>query len=208
MKTVLTKDDIDYAADVINSGGLVAVPTETVYGLSASAFDERAVARIYEVKNRPESKPINLLVTGMSDVLTVCDDVPEIAFRLADSFWPGPLTMILKKKNVVPDIVSAGGSTVGVRAPRCDITLKLIEKCGVPLATPSANLSGMESAKNVNEVLSYFDGKIECALDGGECELGVASTIVDLTGGIPKILRYGGITAEDIKNAAEIEVVL
>lgn len=198
MKTVVTKDDIDYAARVIRQGGLVAVPTETVYGLSANGFDSTAVMHIYEVKNRPETKPISLLVRNMSDVEKVCADIPKSAYKLADAFWPGPLTMILKRNASVPDIVTAGGNTVGVRAPRHPLTLALIEKCGVPLATPSANISGLESATNADEVLSYFYGKIECVIDGGESEFGVASTIVDLTGDNPIILRHGGLSADEI----------
>ena len=208
MKTYVTKDDLDYAAEILKSGGLVAVPTETVYGLSAGAFFEKAVERIYEIKNRPETKPINLLVCNMGDAEQVCADIPPSAYVLAEAFWPGPLTMILKKKPAVPDIVTAGGSTVGVRAPKNSLTLKLIEKCGFPLATPSANISGEKSAVNAGQVLGYFDRKIPCVIDGGECEIGVASTILDVTGEKIKVLRLGGLLPEEIKNKTGIEVIL
>ena len=208
MKTIVTKDDISLAAEIIKKGGLVAVPTETVYGLSANGFNAEAVEKIYEVKNRPETKPINLLVTGMEDAEKVCEDIPESAYILAQAFWPGPMTMILKKRDSVPSIVSAGLDTLGVRAPKNDLTLALIRKSGVPLATPSANISGMESGKNLDEVLGYFDGKIECVIDGGQCTSGVASTIIDLTGPVPKILRLGELTPEIIRDRTKIEVKL
>ena len=199
MTTAVTKTDIASAAECIKRGGLVAVPTETVYGLSADAFNETAVRRIYEVKGRPEEKPINLLVRSMADVEKVCVNIPEEAYKMAEAFWPGPLTMILKKNPRVPDIVTAGLSTVGVRAPDHALTLSLIKQCGVPLATPSANFSGMASACTVKEVLDYFDGNIEFVIDGGECRIGVASTIVDLSTDKPKILRQGGLAREEIE---------
>ena len=207
MKTIVTKTDTDFAAQVIKNGGLAAVPTETVYGLSANGFDADAVEKIYEVKLRPEAKPINLLVRNMADAEKVCRDIPSGAYRLAGEFWPGPLTMIFKRRENVPYIVTAGGETLGVRAPKCDITLELIEKCGVPLATPSANISGEKSAVTCGEVLRYFDGKIECVIDGGRCELETASTIVDFTGDKPRILRRGVITKSDLERVLNEEVL-
>ena len=208
LKTKVTREDLDFAASVIKNGGLVAVPTETVYGLSADGFNSAAVEKIYEVKNRPETKPINLLVTGMDDVEKVCRDIPEAAYVLAEAFWPGPLTMILWKKDSVPDIVTAGGATVGVRAPANQLTLELIRRCGVPLATPSANYSGMDSAVNLQQVLEYFDGKIECVIDGGESKLKTASTILDMTKSVPKVLRLGSLLPDMIKDKTGIEVSL
>ena len=202
MKTVVVSDRLDIAADVISSGGLVAVPTETVYGLAADGLSAAAVQKIYEVKGRPETKPISLLVSGMADVERFCVDIPEAAYILAKNFWPGPLTMILyRKPGLVPDIVTAGGETVGVRCPDHEMTLKLLEMAGVPLATPSANLSGMPSAKDLKSVLAYFDGKIPCAVDGGACHVGVESTIVDLTVTPYKILRQGGLSERRIAEA-------
>lgn len=202
METVVVSDRLDIAADVISSGGLVAVPTETVYGLAADGLNAAAVQKIYEVKGRPETKPISLLVSGIDDVERFCAEIPEAAYILAEKFWPGPLTMILRRKpGLVPDIVTAGGDTVGVRCPDHEMTLQLLRMAGVPLATPSANLSGMPSAKDLKSVLAYFDGKIPCAVDGGACTVGVESTIVDLTVTPYKILRQGGLPEERILEA-------
>ncbi len=209
MKTlILTEAGLDCACSVIKGGGLAAVPTETVYGLSADGLNPDAVERIYAVKGRPETKPINLLVSGMDSVRRFCRDIPDDAYTLAESFWPGPLTMILYKKSVVPDIVTAGGSTVGVRCPDHRLTLKLLELCGVPLATPSANISGMPSPKCAKDVLKYFDGKIPCVMDGGECRVGVESTIVDMTVFPHKILRQGGLSRADIEAVLGTEAIL
>ncbi|SHH91069.1 tRNA threonylcarbamoyl adenosine modification protein, Sua5/YciO/YrdC/YwlC family [Sporobacter termitidis DSM 10068] len=202
MKTLLITDsDMAPAAEIIRGGGLVAVPTETVYGLAANGLDGAAVQRIYDVKNRPETKPISLLVTGMADVEKFCADIPDAAYALAGRFWPGPLTMVLKKRDNVPDIVTAGGATVGVRCPDHQKTLELIRLAGVPLAAPSANLSGAPSPKNVDDVLKVFNGKIACAVDGGQCTVGIESTIVDLADGPPKILRQGGLARAAIEAA-------
>ena len=202
MKTLIIRDgNVSPASEIIKNGGLAAVPTETVYGLAANGLDENAVRRLYEVKGRPEKKPISLLVTGMEQAEELCRDIPEEAYMLAKAFFPGPLTMILKKKDAVPDIVTAGGDTVGIRCPRQKLTLEIIRLAGVPLATPSANISGMPSPKDLDSVLGYFNGKIECAVDGGVCDLGIESTIVDLTVKPFRILRAGGLTPEEIKGA-------
>jgi L-threonylcarbamoyladenylate synthase len=198
---LITDDNMAPAAGIIKSGGLVAVPTETVYGLAASGLDAAAVQNIYDVKNRPETKPISLLVTGMADVEKFCRDIPESAYTLARKFWPGPLTLVLLKKDNIPDIVTAGTETVGVRCPDHSKTLEIIRLAGVPLAAPSANMSGAPSPKSVNEVLKVFDGKIDAAVDGGTCAVGIESTIVDLTVTPPKILRQGGLERADIESA-------
>jgi L-threonylcarbamoyladenylate synthase len=201
LKTLLiTDNDMTPAAEIIKSGGLVAVPTETVYGLAANGLDGNAVMKIYEVKNRPETKPISLLVSGMADAEKFCREIPDAAYLLAEKFWPGPLTMVLKKRGSVPDIVTAGGDTVGVRCPDHPKTLALIQLAGVPLAAPSANLSGAPSPKNVDDVLKVFDGKIDGAVDGGPCTVGIESTIVDLTVSPARILRQGGLAREAIEN--------
>jgi len=208
MKTlIITGSDVSEAAGIILSGGLAAVPTETVYGLAGNGLDPDAVARIYEAKGRPETKPISLLVPDMACVEKFCCDIPDSAYTLAQHFWPGPLTMILRRRSVVPDIVTAGGETVGVRCPDHPKTLSLLNLCKVPLATPSANISGMPSPKDAQSVLEYFDGKIECLIDGGPCSVGVESTIVDLSGSTPRILRQGGLSAELIADALHCEVL-
>ena len=208
MKTLVMKDKLAKAAEILAAGGLVAVPTETVYGLAANGLNAEAVAKIYEVKGRPETKPISLLVSGMEEVETLCEKIPESAYTLAQCFWPGPLTMILWKKPIVPALVTAGGTTIGVRCPAHEKTLALIQKAGFPLAAPSANLSGQPSPKNAQQVLAYFDGKIEGVIDGGPCAVGIESTIVDLTAHPPKILRLGGLSKEEIERRANIEVTL
>ena len=201
METKIIRENMAEAAKLLLSGGLVAVPTETVYGLAANGLDGEAVSRIYAVKGRPENKPISMLVGGMATVETFCREIPEAAYRLAEAFWPGPMTMILKKKENVPDIVTAGGDTVGVRCPDHPMTLEILCLAGVPLATPSANPSGMESPTDADMVAAYFAGKIPCIVDGGVCAVGLASTIVDLTGETPRILRKGTLTAEMLSNA-------
>lgn len=186
-------------ADILKRGGLVAVPTETVYGLAAIGTDAEAVSEIYRVKGRPPEKPISLLVDG-TDAFGLCEDVPESAYMLADKFWPGPLTIVLKRTPAVPDIVAAGGQTVGLRCPRHPVALGIIRAAGVPLAAPSANISGKTSPKNAADVMAALGGRIDAVVDGGQCDVGIESTIVDLTGPTPRILRQGGLSADSIKD--------
>jgi len=186
-------------AEIIRRGGLVGVPTETVYGLAANGLDAAAVERIYDVKNRPETKPISLLVSGIEDAAKFCRDIPDAAYKLARAFWPGPLTMVLLKIGAVPDVVTAGGGTVGVRCPDHQMTLEIIRLAGAPLAAPSANLSGEPSPKRARDVLDAFGGRIDCVVDGGECTVGVESTVLDLTGDAPRILRTGALSTDDIE---------
>lgn len=197
MKTeLLKKHEIDRAAGLLRSGALVAVPTETVYGLAADALNAAAVEAIYTAKGRPESKPVSVLVTGMEMVETVCREIPPLAYRLADAFWPGPLTMVLPDGGAVPSAVTAGGDTLGVRCPDHPVTLSLIRALGRPLAAPSANLSGAPSPRSAGEVMEALDGKIAAILDGGSCTVGVESTILDLTVTPPRVLRMGGLSSE------------
>ena len=200
MKTIVIKDnDLSYAVEVLKNGGLVAVPTETVYGLAGNGLDASAVASIYEVKGRPAVKPLSLLVPDIEVAATVCAGIPKSARALAQAFWPGPLTIVLPRRDTVPHIVTAGGDTIGVRCPNHPKTLKLLRLTGVPVAAPSANISDMPSPKTAEEVLEYFDGKINCVIDGGRCTLGVESTIVSLTTQPYKILRQGALPEEYIK---------
>ncbi len=208
MKTLLIKDnDMTAAAVIIQSGGLVGVPTETVYGLAADGLNASAVLKIYDVKGRPETKPINLLVSGMADVELFCRDIPDAAYALAEKFWPGPLTIVLKKKDNVPDIVTAGGDTVGVRCPDHPKTLALIKLAGVPLASPSANLSGQTSPKSAKDVRTVFDGKIDAVVDGGPCQVGIESTIVGLATDEPVLFRLGGLPAEEIEQVLGMKLI-
>ncbi|MBQ8218009.1 MAG: threonylcarbamoyl-AMP synthase [Oscillospiraceae bacterium] len=199
--TLLIDNGITEAADIIKSGGLVAVPTETVYGLAGNGLDEKAVERIYEVKGRPAIKPLSLMVPDKSAIGKYCEDVPDAAFALADKFWPGPLTIVLKSKDIVPDIVRAGGSTVGLRCPDHPKTLELLKLTGLPLAAPSANPSDMPSPKTAGEVMAYFDGSIEAVIDGGECGIGLESTLLDMSRTPYRILRQAALSEEDIAEA-------
>ena len=191
--------DTQAAADILRTGGLVAVPTETVYGLAADATQEGAVRANYGAKGRPETKPLNVLVDGMGMVEAVCRDIPEDAYRLAEVFWPGPLTMILWGNGALPPIVPAGGGTQGVRCPDHPYTLAVIRALGRPLACPSANLSGQPSPRSAQDVLAQLGGRIHAVLDGGECTVGVESTILDLTAAPYRILRRGGLSREAIE---------
>ena len=195
----LTNGDTEQAAELLRQGRLVAVPTETVYGLAADATQERAVQANYDAKGRPETKPLNVLVDGMPMAEAVCRDIPEDAYWLAEAFWPGPLTMILWGNGALPLIVPAGGETQGVRCPDHRSTLAVIRALGRPLACPSANLSGQPSPKSADEVLAQLGGHIDAVLDGGPCSVGVESTILDLTVTPYRILRQGGLSREDIE---------
>lgn len=198
---VIAGDDLSYAAEVIMRGGLVGVPTDTIYGLAGNGLNTDAVAKIYEVKGRPSIKALILLVPDLKAAETFCGEIPEPAHTLADAFWPGALTLVLPGNRTAPDIVTAGGDTIGVRCPGHPKALELLRLTGVPLAAPSANISGMPSPKTAEEVLSYFDGKIDCVIDGGRCTLGYESTIVTFTEKPFKILRQGAISEEDIRRA-------
>lgn len=188
------------AAELLRMGRLAAVPTETVYGLAADATLDSAVQAVYEAKSRPAAKPLNVLVDGMDMVEAVCRDIPEDAYKLAQAFWPGPLTMILRGKGALPPAVTAGGDTQGVRCPDHPDTLAVIRALGRPLACPSANLSGQPSPKSAGEVLGQLAGKIDAVLDGGPCTVGVESTILDLTVVPYRVLRQGGLSREKLEN--------
>ncbi len=194
----LTSGDAAQAARLLREGRLAALPTETVYGLAADATQEQAVQANYDAKGRPETKPLSVLVDGMAMVETVCRDIPADAYRLAEAFWPGPLTMILRGNGALPPIVAAGGDTQGVRCPDHPATLAVIKALGRPLACPSANLSGQPSPKSAQAVLEQLGGRIDAVLDGGPCTVGVESTILDLTVSPYRILRQGGLSREEI----------
>ena len=186
------------AADIIKNGGLVAIPTETVYGLGANGLDENAVAKIFEAKGRPQDNPLILHLCGPEQIELYCHHIPQKAYDLAEKFWPGPLTMVLPARSNVPKRTTGGLSTVAVRCPDSDITREIIRLAGVPLAAPSANISGKPSTTTAQHVLHDHDGKIELVVDGGSCRVGVESTIVDLTEERPRLLRPGGITPEQL----------
>ena len=194
------EEDIAAAAALIRAGELVAIPTETVYGLGADALNPGAVAKIYEAKGRPSDNPLIIHVPrDLSWLERYCVDVPPLAFALARRFWPGPLTMILKRNPVVPNRTTGGLDTVGIRCPDHPVTRAIIARADVPIAAPSANTSGRPSCTTAEQVLEDVGGKIAAVVDGGPCAVGVESTILDLTCMPPRLLRPGGMPLEELR---------
>lgn len=204
MKTRLREanaSSIAQAAALVRLGQPVGFPTETVYGLGANALDRHAVRRIFAAKGRPADNPLIVHVTSIADVKRLVVDVPPAARKLMKRFWPGPLTLVMRKKNVVPDVVTAGLDTVAVRMPSHPAARRLIRAAGVPIAAPSANRSGRPSPTTAAHVLVDMDGRIPVILDGGPCEVGIESTVLDVTGKVPVLLRPGGITLPQLRKA-------
>ena len=199
---LLTPGEAEKAASILRAGGLVALPTETVYGLGASALEERAVKRIFEVKGRPQDNPLIIHVAGPEALGAWCEEVPDRAYALAERFWPGPLTLVLRCRKTgephIPDRVTAGLDTVAMRCPDHPATLEVIRLAGVPIAAPSANLSGKPSTTTALHCLHDLEGKVEAILDGGPCRVGLESTILDLTVSPPRVLRPGGVTEVEL----------
>lgn len=231
MKTkLLTCNETKHAAEIIKAGGLVGIPTETVYGLGANGLDPIAVRSIFQAKGRPQDNPLILHIPDPSWLERYCEDIPDTAYRLAERFWPGPLTMILRCKRrtpqeleelkngpvcscthlgprIIPDVVTAGLDTVGMRCPAHAICRAVIRAVGVPVAAPSGNTSGKPSPTTVQHMLDDMNGKIDAILDGGDCQVGVESTIIDLTCTPPCLLRPGGVSLEELRDALkEVEV--
>lgn len=203
---LLTEKDIEIASKIIKSGGLVAVPTETVYGLAADALNGEAVAKIFQAKGRPMDNPLIVHISDIKQVDMLVSVFPEKAKKLAKKFWPGPLTIVLPKSNIIPDEVSAGLSTVAIRFPSHPIAHALIEKSS-PLAAPSANLSGSPSPTTFRHVFDDMNGRIDAIIDGGDCDVGVESTVITLAEEVPTLLRPGGITLEQlIAEIGEVKV--
>ena len=186
------------AADILRRGGLVAIPTETVYGLGADGLNPEAVDKIFAAKGRPGDNPLILHVTGPEQLPRFCHDIPDAAYLLAQRFWPGPFTMVLPANACVPRRTTGGLSTVAIRCPKTAVTREIIRLAGVPIAAPSANLSGKPSTTTARHVLDDHDGRIDAVVDGGPCAVGVESTIVDLTEARPRLLRPGGVTPEEL----------
>lgn len=195
------KEGLYKAAEIIKTGGLVAFPTETVYGLGANGLDENAVPKIYEAKGRPSDNPLILHISEFDEIKNIVKEIPDVAFVLADEFWPGPLTMVFKKSDIVPYRTTGGLESVAVRMPSNRIARELIKTAGVPVAAPSANSSGRPSPTKADHVLCDLDGKIDMVIDGGTVDIGLESTIVDVTGEVPVILRPGFITEEMLSEA-------
>ncbi len=201
-KVITIQEDIsviEEAAEALKNGGLVAFPTETVYGLGANALDAEAVAKIFIAKGRPQDNPLIVHVSSVDMLRQVVKAVPPAAEKLMKAFWPGPLTIIFEKSALISKTVTAGLSTVAVRMPSHPAALKLIEKSGVPVAAPSANISGSPSTTKAEHVIADLSGKVDYIIDGGACEVGLESTVLDLTCEVPQILRPGGIGLEALE---------
>ena len=204
MKTIVFHPETDNtaitkAAAILRQGGLLGIPTETVYGLGANALDESAVLHIFEAKGRPQDNPLILHVPGADWLELYCHDIPPVAYTLAERFWPGPLTMILPRRDIVPLRTTGGLETVGVRCPNHPMTLAIIREAGIPVAAPSGNTSGRPSPTTAQHMLEDMDGKIDGIVDGGPCSVGVESTIIDLTVTPPRLLRPGGLPLEALE---------
>lgn len=200
MKTrLLTGHDIPAAAAILREGGLLGIPTETVYGLGANGLNAEAVRHIFEAKGRPQDNPLIFHIPDASWLARYCHDVPASAYALAERFWPGPLTMILPRREIVPDAVTCGLDTVGVRCPDHPVTLEIIRAAAVPVAAPSGNRSGRPSPTCARHMLEDMEGRIDAIVDGGPCGVGVESTIIDLTVAPPRLLRPGGLPLEELR---------
>ncbi|EPY2275679.1 L-threonylcarbamoyladenylate synthase [Clostridium sporogenes] len=207
MKTKVVKLDennideyvISKAGNILRQGGLVVFPTETVYGLGANALDKDAVKKIFEAKGRPQDNPLIVHISKVKDIEKLVEKIPPIAQKLMDKFWPGPMTIILKKKDIIPNETSAGLDSIGIRMPSNKIAMELISMAGVPIAAPSANLSGKPSPTDLETCIEDLDGRVNAILGGDNSEVGVESTVIDCTIDPPCILRPGGITLEMLK---------
>jgi L-threonylcarbamoyladenylate synthase len=199
MPPIASSGEINHAAQLLRAGRLVAFPTETVYGLGANALDAEAVARIYSVKRRPATSPLIVHVTSIEMAQSLVATWPEMATRLTKKFWPGPLTLVLEKKSAIPDQVTAGLPTVGLRMPAHPIALQLIQAAGIPLAAPSANRFTELSPTTADHVRQSLCNEVDFILDGGPCQVGIESTVLSLTGPQPTLLRPGGISRQELE---------
>lgn len=202
-KIITVKNSCDFnklseAAEALSMGKLVAFPTETVYGLGANALDDEAVRSIFKAKGRPQDNPLIVHIAEKEDIKKLVKSVPDTAKKILDNLMPGPITIVLEKSDIVPDVVTAGGRTVAVRIPESEIAREFIKKAGVPVAAPSANTSGKPSPTKASHVLEDLADKVEFIIDGGACRVGLESTVLDLTVTPPAILRPGGVTYEEL----------
>lgn len=203
MKTELIKDDVKgiaRTAEILSQGGIVAIPTETVYGLAANALDEKAVEKIFIAKGRPQDNPLIVHVSSLKMLTPLVKNVSKEAMALARAFWPGPLTMVLERTDKIPATVSAGLSTVAVRYPKNKIAAEIIKQCGFPLAAPSANLSGSPSPTTAEHCVADLNGRVDGIVMSGSSEVGLESTVISLVGDTPRLLRPGFVTVEQIES--------
>ena len=207
-KVNMALQGIAEAAEILANGGLVAFPTETVYGLGANALDPEAVSQIYKAKGRPSDNPLIVHIARASDIGQLTPMLMPKIVQLIDNFWPGPLTIVLKKKPSVPDITTGGLDTVAIRMPDDPVALELIKRAGCPVAAPSANISGRPSLTRPEHVIEDLDGKVDAILIGNDCRVGIESTVLDMTGDMPTILRPGIVTAEDIEAVLGTKVAM
>ena len=207
LKDVNNYEVLDDAAKVIKDGGLVLFPTETVYGIGANGFDDEAVKKIFIAKGRAQDNPLILHIANLEMLDEIAENISELEYKLMDAFWPGPFTIILNKKKGIANEATCGGDTVGVRMPSNRIAYELIKRAGVPIAAPSANISGRPSGTNLEDIIEELSEKVDFIIDGGESEIGLESTVVRVIDGEIKILRPGKITKEDmIKITEHVEV--
>ena len=192
------ENSINTACEILKNGGVVGMPTETVYGLAASAYDDNAIKKVFEAKGRPQDNPLIVHISDMEMLNEIAEDIPKSVYTLAENFWPGPLTMVLHRTEKIAESVSAGLLTVAVRMPSNQIALDVIRKSGLPLAAPSANVSGRPSPTTANHVINDLDGKIDAVLMGEDSDFGVESTVITLVGETPILLRPGAVTYEQL----------
>lgn len=197
-KNKIVEEELKKVGEEIKKGKVVVFPTETVYGIGTNGLDENAIEQLYRIKQRSLEKPISLLVSDIKMIETLAKDITDIEYKLIKKFFPGPLTIILKKRAIVPNLLTANTDTVGIRMPEGEIVQKLIQYANVPIATPSANISGKSAGMNIKTTIEDFGDKVDCYIDGGECKLGISSTIVKVVDGVPEILREGTIKKEQI----------
>lgn len=202
MQNNIDEEKLKVIANEIKAGKTVLFPTETVYGIGTNGLNSESVKKVYQIKGRNLKNPINLLVSSINMVNTIAKDISDLEYKLMQTFFPGPFTIILKRKSIVPDIVTASSDTVGVRMPSGIIAKKLIEYSNIPIAAPSANISGTLSGTNLEDIIDDFSNKVDFIINGGNSDIGIESTIVKVINGIPHILRPGAITVEQIKKIA------
>lgn len=210
---ILSRNEIDdeklkAMSEKIRNGNIVVFPTETVYGIGTNGLNEESIKKLYEIKQREFNKPISLLVSDVNMIKELTKDITEIEYKLIEAFCPGPFTIILKKKDIVPNILTSNGDTVGIRMPENEIARKLVKYSGVPVAAPSANISGKPSGIEIEDIVKDFEGKVEYFIDGGKSKLGIGSTIVRVIDGMPKILRQGSITREQIEKVVGFTLIM
>ena len=196
---IIDNNDIKNAAEIIKNGGIVLFPTETVYGIGANALNDDAVKKIFTAKGRAQDNPLILHISDLDMLNQIVDNISEIEYKLMDAFWPGPFTIILNKKEGIANVATCKGNTVGIRMPSNKIAHDLIKESGVPIAAPSANISGKPSGTNLKDILEELKDRVDYIIDGGETDIGIESTVVRVINDEVKILRPGKITREDIE---------